>query len=98
MNNTAVINIRTSTAIKSQAQALAEELGLSLSGLISVLLKQAVRTQTVTLSVAKEPTNYLLKTLKESQKDIGEGFVSPTFNDVDKAVAWLNDPKQNYVS
>ena len=66
--NTTVINIKTNPEVKSKAQAIAEELGLSLSAVINVLLKQFVRTKTINLDLNREevPSPYLKKMLKES--------------------------------
>jgi antitoxin component of RelBE/YafQ-DinJ toxin-antitoxin module len=40
MNNTAVINIKTNPKIKKEAQAVASDLGLSLSAVINAYLHQ----------------------------------------------------------
>lgn len=98
MSNTAVINIRTSPRVKTQAQAIAQRLGLNLSVLINAYLKQLVRTKTVSFSLTEEPTDYLLKALKESKKDIKEGFISPAFDKADEAIKWLNDPNKKYAN
>lgn len=74
--NTAIINIKTDSQVKKQAQKLAEDLGLSLSGLINGLLKQVIRTKTITLSASdEEPSEYLIQALKESREDIKKGRV-----------------------
>lgn len=74
--NTAVINIKTDSQVKKEAQELAQNLGLSLSGLVNGLLKQVIRTKTVTFSASdEEPTEYLIKALNESREDIKAGRV-----------------------
>lgn len=93
MNNTAVINIRTDVRVKKQAQAIAERLGLSLSAVINAYLRQMVRTKTVAFSLSEKPTEYLLKTLKDSKKDIKNGYISPAFTNADETLKWLKDPK-----
>lgn len=88
--NTSVINIKTNSEIKAQAQQVAEELGFNLSSLINAYLKQLVKTKTVTFSVSDEtPTEYFLNMLKESKKDIEKGEISPTFSTADDAINWL---------
>ncbi len=91
--NTTVINIKTNPNVKSQAQAIAEELGLSLSAVINALLKQFVRTKAINLDLVREevPSPYLKKMLKESMEDIKKGRVSPAFTNAKDAVAWLRN-------
>lgn len=98
MSNTAVINVRTDVGVKKQAQAIAKRLGLSLSAVINAYLKQMVRTKTVAFSLTEKPTDYLLKTLKESEKDIKDGYISPAFASADEALKWLKNPKAKYAN
>lgn len=96
--NTAVINIKTDRVIKSKAQAIAEELGLSLSAVINALLKQFVRTKRLNVTARPEiPSPYLIKALKESEEDVKKGRVSPAFTNTKDMITWLNDPKKKYV-
>lgn len=95
--NTTVINIKTNPDVKSKAQAIAEELGLSLSAVINSLLRQFVRTKAINLAVEEKPSPYLKKILKESMEDIKKGKVSPGFTNAKDAISWLNDPKREYV-
>ncbi|MBU0618739.1 type II toxin-antitoxin system RelB/DinJ family antitoxin [Patescibacteria group bacterium] len=96
MANAAVINIRTDAAIKDKAQKIAEKLGLSLSAVINGYLRQLIRTKSVSFSITEQPTDYLLKTLEESKKDIKKGFVSPAFDNAKDADEWLDNPKAKY--
>ena len=99
--NTAVINVKVNPDLKAQAQDLAEELGFSLSSLINACLKQMIRTKTVSFNVAEEPTDYLLKTLEESKKDIKAGRVISFKNGkealgyLDKLIADDKKPRRN---
>lgn len=94
--NSAVVNIKVEPKLKKEAQEVAADLGLSLSSLINGLLKQVVRAKTVTFSTSEEPSEYLIKMLKESGKDIKAGRVSPGFNNIEDEIAWLNDPNARY--
>ena len=96
--NTAVVNVKVNPIVKKEAQRVAGELGLSLSGLINAYLKQLVRTKSVVLSLGEEPTEYLLHSLEESRKDIKAGRVSPPFAKANDAVAWLKNSKKKYAS
>lgn len=96
--NTAVINIKTNPQIKAKAQKVAEELGFSLSSLINGYLRHLVKTKTVHFNTSEEPTQYLIQAIKESEKDIKAGRVSPTFNNIEDEFKWLNDPNARYVN
>jgi len=96
MSSTAIINIRTDAKIKTKAQAIAEKLGLSLSTVINAYLRQMIRTKSVSFSLTEQPTDYLLKSLRESKRDIKKGFVSPTFDNTKDADRWLDNPKAKY--
>lgn len=94
--NTAVINIKVHPDTKREARKVAEEMGLSLSGLINGFLRQVIRTKTITFSAREEPSEYMIKALKESQEDIKHGRVSPGFTNSEDAIAWLNNPRRKY--
>jgi len=71
--NTAVINIRTDAKLKSSAQKIAEDFGLSLSALINGFLKHLIKTKKITFSVSEEPSDYLIKSIKEAEEDWKKG-------------------------
>ena len=96
MSNTIIINTRVDAITKRQAQKIAEEMGLSLSSLFRAFLKQFVRTKSISFNVSEKPTDYLLKTLAQSEKDVKEGFVSPSFDNAEDNLKWLNNPKAKY--
>ena len=98
MRNTAVINVRTNARIKSQAQDIAEKLGLSLSAVINAYLKQLIRVKSVSFSLEEQPSDFLLQSLAESKEDIKNGYVSPAFTDADEALKWLKTPKAKYAN
>lgn len=88
--DTAVINIRTDAAIKSQFQKVAEELGLGVSTLLNALMRQVIRTKKVELEVRPEiPNAYMIKALKESQADYERGDYY-SFDDPKKALKFLD--------
>jgi len=88
--NTAIINIKINPKVKTQAQQVVEELGLSLSGVINAFLKQLVRTKSVSFTVSEEPTTHMLQALKESEEDVKAGRVSPSFTNAKDAIGWLH--------
>lgn len=87
--NTQVITIKVDPATKKQAQHLAKELGLSLSGVLKGFLKHFLRTKSVTFSTSEEPSDYLISKLKQAEKNLKEGKHSPVFKTGEEAVAWL---------
>lgn len=86
-----LISIKTEPEVKKQAKKLASEMGLTLSALVTIQLKQAIRTKTVTLSTKSyTPTPYLEKILDKADKDIKAGKnLSPKFDNAEDAIAWL---------
>ncbi len=96
---TAVINIKTDPKVKAGAQKIASELGFSLSSLINGYLRQLMKTKSVSFSlISEEPSEYLIKAIREAEEDRQAGRVSPSFDNAKEATAWLNDPKRKYVS
>ncbi len=73
MNNTAIINIKTNPKIKKQAQAVASDLGLSLSAVINAYLRQLVRDRKVEYDMEAHPSPRLIKSIKEGLKEYREG-------------------------
>lgn len=65
---------------------------------MNAYLHQFVRTKSVNFSVSEEPTEFLLKSLKEAEEDRKKGFVSPGFDNVDDALAWVKNPKRKYAN
>jgi addiction module RelB/DinJ family antitoxin len=87
--NTAVINIKTDAILKKEAQAVAGEIGVSLSALLNAYLKQIVRTKRVEFSLDEEPSEYLVKTISQALEDRKKGKASPVFNTGKEVVKWL---------
>lgn len=88
MNNTAVINIKTNPKIKKEAQAVASNLGLSLSAVINAYLHQLVRDKKVEYDMEAHPSPRLIKAIKEGIKDHKEGKTYG-FDNVEKALKFL---------
>lgn len=88
--DTAVINFRTDASVKSQFQKVADELGLGVSAILNVLVRQVIRTKRLEIEVRPEiPNSYLRKMLKESAEDYKKGRVSPGFDNDKDAIDWL---------
>lgn len=95
---TAVVNIKVDPEVKKKAQEVAEELGFSLSAVLTGFMKQFIREKGINFSLEPEYTDYFIKSMKESEEDIKNGWVSPTFDNIEDEIAWLNDPKAKYVN
>jgi DNA-damage-inducible protein J len=89
--NSSVINIKTDVKVKKEAQKVAADLGLSLSGVINGFLKQLIRDKTVIFSIKESvPSDYLLSSIKESKKERKSGNFH-SFSDNQDAVSFLDD-------
>lgn len=89
--NTAVINIKIEPDVKTQAQLVARQFGISLSGLINAYLKQLVRTKKVEFTLEEEPTENLMRVLMLAKNEIKKGKISPKFTTSQDAIKWLNE-------
>jgi len=89
--NTAVVVTKVDPRTKKEAQKTAKELGMPLSVVIKAFLKQFIKTKTVEFSARDEvPSEYLIRTIKQAEKDWKEGKGSPMFKTGEEAVAWLD--------
>jgi addiction module RelB/DinJ family antitoxin len=89
--NTAVINIKTDRKTKSEAQKLADEMGLTLTAVINRYLKHFVKTKSVTFNANdEEPNDFLLNTMKKSDNQLKSDDTSPTFDNAEDAIEWLH--------
>jgi addiction module RelB/DinJ family antitoxin len=87
--NTASILIKTDPQVKKEAQQTAKELGLSLSSVVTRLLKEFVKTKTVTYTTERL-TPYAKAQIAEAREDRKQGKASPVFNTTEEMVAWLH--------
>lgn len=88
--NYTIVTAKVDPKTKKEAMATAQSLGVPLSLVIKAFLKQFIRTKTVTFSARDEqPSKYLINSIKQAEKDIKEGNVSPAFKTGKEAVDWL---------
>lgn len=87
-----LLSIKTEPEVKQQAQKLASEMGITLSALVTIQLKQAIRTKTVTLSTESyTPTPYLEKILEKAEKDIkAKRNLGSAIANAEDMKKWLN--------
>ncbi|HVA97100.1 MAG TPA: type II toxin-antitoxin system RelB/DinJ family antitoxin [Candidatus Acidoferrales bacterium] len=87
--NTTSLHIELEPSVKKQAQKTADELGLSLNAVIKVLLKQFIRTKDLTVNNSEIPNEYLIKSLKQSDKDIKAGKTT-SFKNTKDALSYID--------
>ncbi|MFH1559277.1 MAG: type II toxin-antitoxin system RelB/DinJ family antitoxin [Patescibacteria group bacterium] len=86
-----MINFKTDNKTKKQAQKIAQEMGLSLSSVLNVMLLNFIKRKTLFISLNhEEPTDYLLDLLRESENEIKKNALSPKFRKSKEAIKWLN--------
>jgi len=93
------IYFKVDQAIKKKAQKKAAELGMSLSDVLNGYLRRFLKVKSVEFVEEGEqlvPTAYLKRLLKQSEKDIKAGYISPAFDNIEDELAWLDDPDARY--
>lgn len=90
---TTVINFKTDKKIKTQAQKIAEGMGLNLSNVLNIYLRDFVVQKELHIHFHRDesrPSKMLLDAIKESEENIKNGDISPAFSNAKDAIAWLN--------
>ncbi len=87
-----VVTTRIDPETKREAQKIAEALGIPLSVIIKGFIKQFVKTKSISFSAKDEeiPNSYLIKSIQQAEKDLKTGKASPTFDNTEDAIKWLN--------
>ena len=86
-----MINIKADKEVKENAQELARDLGLPLSGIINALLKEFVQNGSVSFSAVPRMTRALENVLGRVEDDIKKGRnMSPVFSSAEKANEYLD--------
>jgi addiction module RelB/DinJ family antitoxin len=98
--NTTSLHIKIEPEVKAEAQKAAEEIGLSLSAVTKVLLKQFVRTRRLSVGEEEIPNAYLRASLEQTRKDIEAGRTH-VFKDAEEWLAYIDsliehDRQQNH--
>lgn len=90
--NTAVIVTKIDPQTKKRAQEKAEEFGMPLSVIIKGLLKQFIRTNSISFSTEGEyPSEYLKAAIKDAEENYRKGNTSPAFDNAKDAIKYLED-------
>jgi len=92
---TTIINFKTDVRVKSEAQKMANQMGLNLSDVLNIFLRKFIKEKEIHISL-KEPSDFLIKEIKEAEKEIKKGNISPSFDNAKDAVKWLRNKKRKY--
>lgn len=85
------INFKTDTKIKTQAQEIAEAMGLNLSNILNIYLKGFVRTKELHINLKEDesrPSKELLTMIKEAREEYKNGKIKK-FKNIDAAITHL---------
>lgn len=86
-----VINFKTDKKIKTQAQKIAEEMGLNLSDILNVYLRSFIKKKELHINLNEDETNpseELLSAIKEAKAERKTGKLKK-FKNIDLAIAHL---------
>ena len=76
------LSVRVDSALKTQAEEVLSNVGLTLSGAFTMFLKQIVREQSVPLSLSLNSSNAVYADLLEAQTERMNGYQGRSARDV----------------
>lgn len=76
------LSVRVDSALKTQAEEVLSDVGLTLSGAFTMFLKQIVREQSVPLSLSLNSSNAVYADLLEAQTERMNGYQGRNARDV----------------
>lgn len=86
-----VINVKVDKEVKEKAKFLAKELGLPLSTIINVNLKEFIRSGEVSFSIEPKLKPEVWEKLRKASADYKAGkSISPTFSSAKEVIDYLN--------
>lgn len=86
-----VLNVKIDPTLKQQAQQAAKALGLPMSTVVAAGLREFVRTRSITISDPPRLRPEVEAELLQISADARNGInVSPAFDNLDDAFAWLD--------
>lgn len=90
MNN-AIINVKVDTQTKEEAQKVAQEMGLSLSSVIKVKLREFIRDKSLHVEVPEIPNEKTKEAIRLARKQRVEGKASPVFDTAEESLKYLEE-------
>lgn len=92
MIKTSAINVNVPTDVKEEANALFNNLGLTMSGAINIFLKKALSEGGIPFEVReRKPSKRLLEALKESEDIITGKIKAKRYNNFDEMLEDIED-------
>ncbi len=92
MTKTSAINVNVPTDVKEEANALFNNLGLTMSGAINIFLKKALSEGGIPFEVReRKPSKRLLEALKESEDIIHGKIKAKRYNNFDEMLEDIED-------
>lgn len=86
-----IINFKTDKKIKTQAQKIAEAMGLNLSDILNIYLRGFIRKKELYINLNKNesnPSSELLKTIEEAKEEYKTGTMKK-FENIDSLITHL---------
>lgn len=93
--NTTIINFKTDKKIKERAQDIAKQMGLNLSDVMNIYLRDFIRNKELNIKL-EMPNEKTIKRIKTAMNEIKKGNVSPSFDGIDEAIKWLDEEGKKY--
>ncbi len=92
MAKTSAINVNVPADVKEEANALFNNLGLTMSGAINIFLKKALSEGGIPFEIKeRKPSKRLLEALKESEDIINGKIEAKRYNDFDEMLEDIED-------
>lgn len=88
---TTIINFKTDKKIKTQAQKVAEAMGLNLSDVLNIYLRGFIKVKEIHISLNEDesnPSDELLEAVKEARKEYKKGKMK-SHKDIDSLISRL---------
>lgn len=88
---TTVINFKTDKKIKTQAQKIAEAMGLNLSDVLNIYLRDFIVKKELHININEDesnPSDELIEAIKEAEEEYKSGKMKK-FENIDEAIAYL---------
>ena len=90
----AILNIKTDIDVKKKAQKIAKEMGVPLSTIVNVQLKQLISERRGMLRAPLIPNARTRKAIDDARKELKKRKgISPIFDTAEDAIHWLH-PKR----
>ena len=87
--STANLTVRIDTSVKSEAEKLFEDLGMSISTAFNIFLRQAVRAQAIPFTISRGITNRMTLTAMREAEQIANDPSVPSFSSRESLAASL---------